>query len=167
MKQTVDYGVELTGWTEPDGMRNVEGLKSIAQLQKLKNAIDCGQCVWVALADEEWDARKEAYKQATATKPTNKRKQKGKKKAQRDHTESDDEDEDEDEDDVTSRDLDTSAIEDLGFAASLQPPIIPTFPMIPMPSVVPTFPTFPMPGMNLDSGLDFAPGNSMGYQGWW
>lgn len=71
----VVYGVELQGWTGPSGVCNPDKLRGIAELQKVKNALDAGKCLWVALTAEEWTAKKMANNERVA------RKAKGKSKA--------------------------------------------------------------------------------------
>ncbi|KAI0818790.1 hypothetical protein BC629DRAFT_1435612 [Irpex lacteus] len=67
------YGVRLEGWTGPDGVCNPGNLRGVAELQKLKNALDTRHCVWVLLTDDEWAMQKAAQDERTA-----RRKRKGK-----------------------------------------------------------------------------------------
>ncbi|KAI0765794.1 hypothetical protein BC629DRAFT_1442871 [Irpex lacteus] len=60
------YGVKLEGWTGPDGMCNPADLKGVAELQKLKNALDNRRCFWVTLTDDEWAMYKTAENERVA-----------------------------------------------------------------------------------------------------
>lgn len=59
-KFVIQYGVELKEWPEPGGVCNPSKLTSTARLTRVKNALDSGECRWVVLSQEEWDARKMA-----------------------------------------------------------------------------------------------------------
>lgn len=64
----VVYGIELKGWTGPDGVCNPDKLRGIAELQKLKNALDDRKCFWTVLTGEEWTAKKAANNAHVASK---------------------------------------------------------------------------------------------------
>ncbi|KAI0083016.1 hypothetical protein BDY19DRAFT_998943 [Irpex rosettiformis] len=137
-KLVVDYGVELTGWTEPNGVCNLADLKTMPQLQRLKNAIDHGHCVWEALSDEDWEARRQSYNQYLETRNI-KRKGKGKGKGAGkgkdamdvDEDEGDDEDEDENGDDGDNGERDNDNLDAPGSGYHLiHPPIVPPVPVL-------------------------------------
>ncbi|KAI0083351.1 hypothetical protein BDY19DRAFT_998643 [Irpex rosettiformis] len=158
-KLVVEHGVELTGWTEPGDICNPAQLTTMPQLQKLKNALDHGHCLWVALSDDAWEARKQIYNENLASRSVRKKrdgKGKGKDKAkgkgkqkETDCMDVDGDDDDEEEEEGEEGEQNGGPANG-GIATYFGYPGFPGFPFVP--PAPPTMPEF-----------QFVQGNSVGF----